>query len=119
MLILPPTMAFQMCPRRVLLPLAKAAPRRASFSCSPSPEWWSRNQVQQGGGRRMSTALLSTSAPAASPFPSRVRIVEVGPRDGLQNEKKVISVKDKVREAFCKIDALVRKMFFRHCLFTR
>ena len=29
-------------------------------------------------------------------FPSRVKIVEVGPRDGLQNEKKLISANDKV-----------------------
>ena len=29
-------------------------------------------------------------------FPSHVRIVEVGPRDGLQNEKQPISVADKV-----------------------
>ena len=29
-------------------------------------------------------------------FPSRVRIVEVGPRDGLQNEPVIISVDDKV-----------------------
>lgn len=30
-------------------------------------------------------------------LPSRVRLVEVGPRDGLQNEKQPISVADKVR----------------------
>ena len=29
-------------------------------------------------------------------FPSHVRLVEVGPRDGLQNEKQPISVADKV-----------------------
>ena len=33
----------------------------------------------------------------ASPLPGRVRLYEVGPRDGLQNEKQPISVADKVR----------------------
>ena len=31
------------------------------------------------------------------PLPQHVRLVEVGPRDGLQNEKQPISVADKVR----------------------
>jgi hydroxymethylglutaryl-CoA lyase len=30
-------------------------------------------------------------------LPQHVRLVEVGPRDGLQNEKQPISVADKVR----------------------
>ncbi|MBV8070402.1 MAG: hypothetical protein JO270_10890, partial [Acidobacteriaceae bacterium] len=30
------------------------------------------------------------------PYPSRVRIVEVGPRDGLQNEKKTVPVEIRV-----------------------
>ncbi|KAJ0389327.1 hypothetical protein ATCC90586_011565 [Pythium insidiosum] len=30
-------------------------------------------------------------------YPERVKIVEVGPRDGLQNEKTVISTDDKVK----------------------
>jgi len=30
-------------------------------------------------------------------LPKRVRLVEVGPRDGLQNEAKPVSVEDKVR----------------------
>ena len=30
-------------------------------------------------------------------LPSHVRLVEVGPRDGLQNEKQPIGVADKVR----------------------
>ena len=30
-------------------------------------------------------------------IPKKVRLVEVGPRDGLQNEKQPISVADKVR----------------------
>lgn len=31
-----------------------------------------------------------------SKYPSKVRLVEVGPRDGLQNEKVILSLKDKV-----------------------
>lgn len=31
------------------------------------------------------------------PFPQKVRLVEVGPRDGLQNEAQPISIEDKVR----------------------
>ena len=30
------------------------------------------------------------------PMPTEVRIVEVGPRDGLQNEKKEIATADKI-----------------------
>ncbi len=30
-------------------------------------------------------------------YPSKVKIVEVGPRDGLQNEKKIIPTEDKIR----------------------
>lgn len=32
-----------------------------------------------------------------TPMPSRVKVVEVGPRDGLQNEKTIISTADKLR----------------------
>ncbi len=31
------------------------------------------------------------------PIPRRVRIVEVGPRDGLQNEAATVSTDDKIR----------------------
>lgn len=30
-------------------------------------------------------------------MPSKVKIVEVGPRDGLQNEKTIVSTEDKVK----------------------
>ena len=39
------------------------------------------------------------------PLPSRVRIVEVGPRDGLQNEKQLIDVDTKVALINCLADA--------------
>ncbi len=32
-----------------------------------------------------------------SKYPKKIKIVEVGPRDGLQNEKKIVSTDDKVR----------------------
>ncbi len=40
--------------------------------------------------------LLSSIAIPSKSLPSKVKIVEVGPRDGLQNEAKMISVSDKV-----------------------
>jgi len=30
-------------------------------------------------------------------FPGQIKIVEVGPRDGLQNEKKIIPAEDKIK----------------------
>jgi len=30
-------------------------------------------------------------------FPQQIKIVEVGPRDGLQNEKKIIPAEDKIK----------------------
>ena len=30
-------------------------------------------------------------------YPKNVTIIEVGPRDGLQNEKKIVSAKDKIK----------------------
>ncbi len=48
------------------------------------------------GGRTRRRHL--SSAAAASDFPGRVRVVEVGPRDGLQNEKVVVPTEDKVSE---------------------
>lgn len=41
-------------------------------------------------------AAASTQSAAAIAYPSRVKIVEVGPRDGLQNEKTLISTENKV-----------------------
>ena len=39
----------------------------------------------------------SAQVESPCPFPTHVRLVEVGPRDGLQNEAQPISVADKVR----------------------
>jgi hydroxymethylglutaryl-CoA lyase len=40
---------------------------------------------------------LSQEIHAVMPFPKRVKIVEVGPRDGLQNEQQPIAVKAKIK----------------------
>ncbi|OWZ15314.1 Hydroxymethylglutaryl-CoA lyase [Phytophthora megakarya] len=40
---------------------------------------------------------MGTATSAAVKYPSFVKIVEVGPRDGLQNEKTVVSTEDKVK----------------------
>ena len=36
-----------------------------------------------------------------NPLPGRVEIVEVGPRDGLQNERASVSTADKIRLSIC------------------
>ncbi|XP_056120336.1 hydroxymethylglutaryl-CoA lyase, mitochondrial [Rhinichthys klamathensis goyatoka] len=41
--------------------------------------------------------LRSVSVSATQSFPERVKIVEVGPRDGLQNEKAIVSTEVKIR----------------------
>lgn len=41
-------------------------------------------------------SYCQTTKPFLSSLPSRVRIVEVGPRDGLQNEKEVIPTDVKI-----------------------
>lgn len=38
-----------------------------------------------------------TKINSSSKLPSAVKIVEVGPRDGLQNEKEIVSVQTKTR----------------------
>ncbi len=45
---------------------------------------------------------------AAPDFPGRVRTVQVGPRDGLQNENMVIPTEDKVSK--CSIVVLFAKV---------
>ena len=46
---------------------------------------------------RPRSPLPSSVHTASSRLPSRVRLVEVGPRDGLQNERTAVSTADKVR----------------------
>lgn len=46
-------------------------------------------------GRTLSGSLPATAVPMSS-FPASVRIVEVGPRDGLQNEKVLVPTKVKL-----------------------
>ncbi|KUF92662.1 hypothetical protein AM588_10003751 [Phytophthora nicotianae] len=50
--------------------------------------------------KRLSTRAMGSATPAtasATGYPSFVKIVEVGPRDGLQNEKTNVSTDDKVK----------------------
>ena len=44
----------------------------------------------------MKTPIVNSPSNPATHFPSKVRIVEVGARDGLQNEKAILSAKDKI-----------------------
>jgi hypothetical protein len=58
----------------------------------------SRSNVQEMRSRVLSTAAAAaSSASRASHLPAKVRIVESGARDGLQNVKKSISAEDKVQ----------------------
>ena len=51
-----------------------------------------------GAGRALSSLEPSSSSSSFhSILPSSVRVYEVGPRDGLQNEKELISTEKKVR----------------------
>src|SRR2546423_1635034 len=43
-------------------------------------------------------------------FPKKVRIVEVGPRDGLQNEKAIVSLEDKVTYIKMLADAGIKEI---------
>ena len=47
--------------------------------------------------QRTSKKFLSTAAAAPSRWPASVRIVEVGPRDGLQNEKQPVTTEQKTQ----------------------
>jgi hydroxymethylglutaryl-CoA lyase len=42
-------------------------------------------------------ATASNVKPQATSFDNRVKLVEVGPRDGLQNEKRTISLETKIQ----------------------
>jgi hydroxymethylglutaryl-CoA lyase len=45
---------------------------------------------------RRGFATPSDAQPQQNPYDNRVRLVEVGPRDGLQNEKKSITLGTKI-----------------------
>lgn len=47
--------------------------------------------------KSMKTPTINSTTKPTTHFPSKVSIVEVGARDGLQNEKAVLSSKDKIR----------------------
>lgn len=52
-------------------------------------------QVLASSVRRLATAT-DTATPPPPPFDNHIKIVEVGPRDGLQNEKRSISLPTKI-----------------------
>ncbi|XP_043916008.1 hydroxymethylglutaryl-CoA lyase, mitochondrial [Protopterus annectens] len=56
-----------------------------------------RRQLCPVPGRRLLVAGSGTGYVANPPLPSRVKIVEVGPRDGLQNEKTVVPTEVKIK----------------------
>ncbi|XP_026116891.1 hydroxymethylglutaryl-CoA lyase, mitochondrial-like [Carassius auratus] len=65
---------------------------------SPGPFAFAR--VHRPALRSVSAAILksvSVSATKSLSFPERVKIVEVGPRDGLQNEKTIVPTEVKIR----------------------
>ena len=88
-------MALFVTPRRALQRFsaaAAAAPALAPRAAHPS----------RGGGAHCNTreqpfSSAPPAAAAAAALPERVRIVEVGPRDGLQNEAQNVSTEIKVR----------------------
>lgn len=58
----------------------------------------SRFALRRTSPRCLRTFATATDAPGAQPaFDNRVKIVEVGPRDGLQNEKKSIPLATKIQ----------------------
>lgn len=50
-------------------------------------------------GKKLAVRAMgsATTTVAATGYPSFVKIVEVGPRDGLQNEKTIVSTQDKIK----------------------
>ncbi|KAK1944753.1 Hydroxymethylglutaryl-CoA lyase [Phytophthora citrophthora] len=54
-------------------------------------------RVMAAGKRLVTRAMGSVTPTTAAGYPSFVKIVEVGPRDGLQNEKTIISTQDKIK----------------------
>lgn len=57
----------------------------------------SRHALRRSSPRCLRTFATATDAPGQQPtFDNRVKIVEVGPRDGLQNEKQIIPLATKI-----------------------
>lgn len=56
-----------------------------------------RHALRRSSPRCLRTFATATDAPDQQPtFDNRVKIVEVGPRDGLQNEKQIIPLATKI-----------------------
>ncbi|KAM3657849.1 hydroxymethylglutaryl-CoA lyase, mitochondrial isoform 3-T3 [Ammospiza maritima maritima] len=58
---------------------------RCDTGCAPRDGAWGQGQGQ-----------VSSAAAAGGPYPKRVKVVEVGPRDGLQNEKNLVPTPVKI-----------------------
>ncbi|XP_058676009.1 hydroxymethylglutaryl-CoA lyase, mitochondrial isoform X3 [Ammospiza caudacuta] len=58
---------------------------RCDTGCAPRDGAWGQGQGQ-----------VSAAAAAGGPYPKRVKVVEVGPRDGLQNEKNLVPTPVKI-----------------------
>ncbi|KAG1710601.1 hypothetical protein DVH05_013325 [Phytophthora capsici] len=54
-------------------------------------------RVMAAGKRLVTRAMGSATSATTAGYPGFVKIVEVGPRDGLQNEKTIISTQDKIK----------------------
>lgn len=55
-----------------------------------------RHALRRTSPRSLRTLATASDAPRQQPHDNRVKIVEVGPRDGLQNEKKSIALATKI-----------------------
>lgn len=56
-----------------------------------------RQALRKSAPRCLRALATATDAPGQQPsFDNRVKIIEVGPRDGLQNEKKTIPLATKI-----------------------
>lgn len=92
---LPRRLSFPL-PRPSLRPLPRCQPcqreaarRRRAFATASDHQQHQQQQQKQQAGR----AAASSSS---SSFDNRVRLVEVGPRDGLQNEARAIPLATKI-----------------------
>ncbi len=73
---------------------------RAAISCgwaSKSLTLVGKSNIRQTRIRAFSNAASPAGGKFLLPIPSYVKIVEVGPRDGLQNEKQIIPTSIKVQ----------------------
>jgi len=84
---------------------ASASPASTVSSSAPSPSTLrSVVTTPSEAGATAARMFLDASEPG-SPLPSHVKIVEVGPRDGLQNEKGTVPAEGKIALTRALVDA--------------